>query len=245
MLSLLGALVVLFYVRREKRPSALMLCMLLVIALIGSALLRDLRGRESRGETLGESVTKILTRPDWVLTPITEGPDSEMAVTFAAALLVIPEERAHTYGATILKDLATRPIPRALWEGKPMPPREELTRSLWPRDAAGINPEYTALLYFYWDFGLPGIGLGMLAYGALAHWFYAYFCRRRRLVAGQVVFAVGLWLVVIGVRDSPVDTLVFGIFTVLPAWAIFKVAQRLPARPEPMRSWPARAREVA
>jgi len=46
------------------------------------------------------------------------------------------------------------------------------------------------------------------------------------------LFALALWFVVIGLRDSPVDTFVRGMFVLAPVWLVFALARsRLLARP--------------
>jgi hypothetical protein len=46
------------------------------------------------------------------------------------------------------------------------------------------------------------------------------------------LFALALWFVVSGFRDSPVDTFVRGVFVLTPVWLVFALARsRLLARP--------------
>jgi hypothetical protein len=155
------------------------------------------------------------------------GPDSEMAATFAAALTVIPESLGHSYGETIFGDLVIRPIPRPLWEGKPLPPRERLVATLWPSEQEGdaINPEFSVLLYLYWDFGLIGVAIGLALAGAGCKTLYHYLTDRKTDTAAQALYALALWFVVIGLRNSPVDTLNLAAFMVAPAWLVFRFAR--------------------
>jgi hypothetical protein len=44
-----------------------------------------------------------------------------------------------------------------------------------------------------------------------------------------VLYGLALWFVVIGLRNSPVDTLVLAAFIVAPAWVVFRLAR--PVRP--------------
>jgi hypothetical protein len=44
-----------------------------------------------------------------------------------------------------------------------------------------------------------------------------------------VLYALAIWFVVIGLRNSPVDTLILAVFIVAPAWVVFRFA-RLPFR---------------
>jgi hypothetical protein len=218
-LPFLGGLFAFHYLRRATRPTPFVLAAIALIALVGSSFLSDLRGRETRGENIAETVVRSI-QPERVLSPLHSGPDSEMAPVFAAALAHIPERMGYTYGRTIFGDLATRPIPRVLWSDKPVPPREKLIASLWPveRREAGINPEFSILLYFFWDFGIPGVILGMLAFGIGARALFTYFLNYRHALSVQIFYSLAMWFVVIGLRNSPVDTVIQAVFVVFPVW---------------------------
>jgi hypothetical protein len=226
LLPFLGGIFVLCYVQRSARPSLVTVTAVAVLALFGSALLSDLRGRTDRNEPVGETVVRAAS-PSRVADSVLKGPDTEMAATLAAALTVIPERLPHTYGTTIFRDLLVRPIPRPLWSGKPEVPRNELKAVLWPREYANgaLNPEFSALLYFYWDFDLLGVVVGLVAYGVAARWLYEYFLRHPEHLSVQVFYALALWFVVIGLRDSPVDTLRRAAFIVVPLWVLFRLAR--------------------
>jgi hypothetical protein len=224
-LPLVGGALVFAYLRRARRPSVVALVVFAVIALVGSAFLSDLRGRGTRGESVGQTIARS-AHPHRIVEPLTSGPDTEMAPVLAAALTKIPTKLHYTYGGTIFGDLLSRPIPRALWSDKPEVPRDKLIATLWPveRKKGGINPEFSILLYFFWDFGIPGLVAGMLLFGLAARALFEYFRAYRRSTAVQVLYSLALWFVVIGLRNSPVDTVVQAVFVVLPAWIAFRVS---------------------
>jgi hypothetical protein len=226
LLPFIGGVFVLVYLSRRARPSVVTLLVIGAVTLFASAFLSDLRGRDTRDESVAETLARA-SSPSRLADSVLSGPDSEMAPTFAAALSVIPEILPHTYGATIFKDLVVRPVPRSLWSGKPEVPRNELKSTVWPVEYARgtINPEFSALLYFYWDFGIIGVLLGLGVYGVAARLLYECFLRNAENLSVQVLYSLSLWFLVIALRDSPVDTLIRAAFIVLPAWALFRFAR--------------------
>jgi hypothetical protein len=145
-------------------------------------------------------------------------------------LIVVPSQVHFQYGKALLTDLFTRPVPRAVWPGKPRPPREEIIRDLFPTQYVSggriVNPEFSALLIFYMDFGAIGCVLGMAVYGILARWLYAYFQRNRGTIYARLLLAIGVPLIIAAVRDSPVDT--FSLYAVFlgPVVVAFHVSRR-------------------
>jgi hypothetical protein len=229
LLPFIGGIFVLYYVRRSARPSFRTILIVAVVAFVASTFLSDLRGRATRHQSVATTVVRA-TSPSRLASAITDGPDSEMAPVLAAALSVIPSQMHYTYGTTIFGDLATRAIPRALWSGKPLIPRHRLIARIWPVESARgtINVEFSALLYFYWDFSFFGVIAGLTVYGVLARYLYSYFLLHQQRTYAQVLYSLSLWFVVIGLRDSPVDTFVRGVFVLAPVWGIFLLS-RLPA----------------
>jgi hypothetical protein len=226
LLPLLGGALVLVYVVRRKRPRVATIVAIALLALVASTFLSDLRGRATRDESVVESALRSAT-PSRLVDSVATGPDSEMAATLPLALMAIPEDIDNTYGKTIFGDMIVRPIPRYFWDDKPQPPRTKLIAHIWPIEyqRGTINVEFSALLYFYWDFGAAGIAVGLAVYGALAYFLYNYYRRRDGDAFAQLLLSLGVWFVVVALRDSPVDTLVRLVFTVAPLWLIFALAR--------------------
>lgn len=231
LLPLIGSLLAYYYVARMARPGLVTIIAFGAIALFGSTLFLNLRSAQVRRE-LGarEVLLQIITTPARLFHPFITGADAEMAPVLVAALQIIPEELPHTYGGAVIGDLFVRPVPRQIWSEKPLPPREKVIATLWPAEYAmgKANPEFSVLLYFYLDFGFIGVAIGMIIYGVLWRALYEYYRMNETNIVAQLLFTTSLPFVVIAVRDSPVDTLIRGIFIIFPILIIFRVASAYP-----------------
>jgi hypothetical protein len=234
LLPFFGAIFVFLYLRKSSRPRFAFIALLLLVALVGSTALRDIRTRETRGETIAESLKHIVIEPGWVYDPILSGPDTEMAPALAAALSTVPSELSYAYGGTVFGDLVTRPVPRALWPEKPLPPREKLLSTMLPEDYedGSLNSEFSVLLYFYWDFGFVGVVAGLIVIGISCRWLYEYLLTNEGVLSAQIIYSLSLWLLPIALRDSPTDTLIKIAIIVLPIALIL----RLSTEPSPVRA---------
>ena len=182
--------------------------------------------------TLETAVEELAERPHAIFDPVVNSADAEMVLSLSAALTVVPEELPHRWGGATVGNLATRPVPRELWSGKPRPPGETVVATIWPQHYPALNLAFTPLLPLYWDFGLLGVAAGMAVFGFLCRLLYEWFAIHRRDFVAQVVYAASVWFVVIAARNDPVDTIVLAAFLLAPVIAIIAVASEgvLPAR---------------
>lgn len=243
LLPLCGGLYVVYYLRRDRRPSMASALLLCVIILLGSTILLGVRTASSRGDRgTGDVVRETLSNPMVVFDPLVSGADTEMVETLAVAVQEIPRTFPYAYGGTVLGDLLIRPIPRIAWDSKPLSPRERLIGELWPEEyAAGVaNPEFSSLLYYYWDFGALGVAVGMAVYGLLARTLFEFWRTNRKLWVAQLFYALTLPFIVIGLRDSPADTTMRLAFVLGPLVLIAVLSKRhedaLSSRSEPTLS---------
>jgi hypothetical protein len=218
--------IVYFYVAAGRRPRALTVFGFIALALVASATVLAVRNAEIR-QTQGitTSVTMTATSPSRVIAPLTEGEDAAMAPLLASALALVPTEIPHMLGRGVIGELVVRPIPRQLWSNKPLPPRTQVTRALWP-GRTDLQPEFSLLFYGYLDFGAIGVALALAAFGILCRALYEYFQTQKTRLSAQLFFAVGLAFVVIGLRDDPVDTFTRGMFVLAPLWIILRAGAR-------------------
>jgi O-antigen/teichoic acid export membrane protein len=226
LLPFVGGAVVYVYLARARRPRGLTLLAGAIVLLLGSTLLHNVRSAEARRhDGVVQIALKAIADPSGVIENLTSGADSEMAPALAAALQAIPGSIPHSYGAAVIGDLLIRPIPRILWPGKPLPPREQLLANLWPVEYEyGLaNPEFSTLLYFYMDAGILGVAGGLLLYGVAARTLYEYLHAHNGNLTVDLLYAVTLPFFVIGLRDSPVDTIIRASYVVVPVVAIFFV----------------------
>jgi hypothetical protein len=223
LLPLVGGIFVLAYLVRDRRPRARTLAIVAAAALLASFFIGYLRD-PTDALTTRSAAEDLRHRPQGVLNPILRGEDAEMVLALSAALTVVPDRLPYRYGGATVGSIVTRPIPRGLWPGKPLSPGEKVVSTIWPQYFPDLNPAFSPLLVFYWDFGLAGVALGMFAFGALARLLYDWFRRYRYSFGAQLIYSVGLWFVVIGCRDETEAVVALASFIFLPVVAIVAIA---------------------
>jgi len=225
LLVLLGGIAVLVYLNRQARPRLATLIVASGLALVVSSVVLDFRDAEDR-EGLSSIADSLLSSPTRIISPLVKGADAEMAPALAGALQAVPTELPYRYGGATIGDLVRRPIPRQLWKDKPETPGHELVAVVWPeaRERGRFDPALTPLLYFYWDFGLAGVFVGMALYGVVARAAYQYLRLHEGNLLAQVVFAAALSYLVVAVRNDPVSGVVSAVVLFVPLVAIFAIA---------------------
>ncbi|HEX8123183.1 MAG TPA: O-antigen polymerase [Solirubrobacteraceae bacterium] len=201
---------VIYYTTRGRRPRALSLVVVTLLALFVSSVLLDVRSSATRQQVGAVAAVKQNVRdPLRMFVPLTRDADAAELPALAAAVAVVPEEVPHEWGRGTLRDVLARPIPHQLWAGKPKQPKERVIAAIWPDayEVGAANPEFSVLLSFFIDGGYPGAVLGMLLYGVLSAALYWWYLRNAASVGARAIFASALPFIVSGVRDTPVDTL--------------------------------------
>jgi hypothetical protein len=222
---LVGGFVVFVFMRMARRPGPLAICLVLAAALAGSRIVLEIRDPETRRD-VPTVLRTIVSTPRLALSPLYEGPDAEMAPALAGALTAIPDRLGYRFGRATFGDLVVRPVPRELWADKPLPHAAEVTREVWPVAVAtgDFNPAFTPVMSFYWDFGIPGVFVGMGLLGVLARMLWEYFLRFRSRFSAQLVYASGLCYLVVVLRHDPVLVTVWALILFVPLIAILRLA---------------------
>ena len=218
-----AALLIIYYMHRDRRPGALTLIALLSVALFASAVIgfhRTAKNRETQSYV--GAAAEVATHPDKIAYPLVKGADDAMAPGMVATISVVPRDKPYDYGWGVLRDALVRPIPRSMWAGKPLAPRQDTIKVMNPQDFwnKNANPEMSSLLIPYLSWGMFG-ALWLVVYGIAARTVWEWFKLHRRNVAAQMIYALTLPLFLSVLRDSPVDAGALAIFLVVPIWLTF------------------------
>ncbi|MFO7592193.1 MAG: O-antigen polymerase, partial [Acidimicrobiia bacterium] len=226
LMVLIGTMVVFVYLHRRRRPGPVALALGLVVALMLSYAFLFFRYAETR-EDFPSAIKGLASTPEHVVAPVLWGADAEMAPALAGALRVIPSELGYRYGRATLGDLVSRPVPRVVWEGKPLTHTQQVTEAVWPgpRELGGFDPNFTPLMSFFWDFGLLGVVVGLFAYGLLARFAYEYFLRAANDGRVQIAYAAAFWTVVVAARFDPVLLVMHIVVVFVPLLVIFRTSR--------------------
>jgi hypothetical protein len=214
-----------YYLSRSRRPQGVTVVIGLAAALFLSTAIAARRGDvPAPARDWGGVTAYVATHPSAVTDQLTRGQENSMAPGLAAALQVSPRQIPHTYGGALLQDLVTRGVPRGIWPGKPLPPREELTSriSIAGHANRSVNPEFSNLLVFYMDWGMLG-AIALAGYGVAIRGLYEWFRIHSESTPARIIFATSVPLLLSVFRDSPVDALIWAFFVLGPIWLIFAV----------------------
>jgi hypothetical protein len=234
LITLFGAVFILFYLWRLKRPSGWQLAGLCLVGIFSISLIGIIRNASSRQQVGTVGIVGIFVqRPLLAPAALILGPDTEMASLLALEAEVVPSKIPFQYGAAT-GEVLVHPIPRVLWHGKPYPGDEVLTHKLFTDPSIRSAPrQYSPMADYYLDFSYPGVLAGMLLLGILARVHYEYFCRHLARTSMQVFYAATLpfWLVLL--RGSIADTAGRLLFVLPPLLLVLYLAQRKRSTPLP------------
>ena len=222
---LVGGFVVFAYLRTARRPGIVAMCLGIVVALVASRAVLEVRDPETRRD-VPTILRAIVTTPKSAFSPLYRGPDAEMAPALAGAMTAIPDPLGYRFGGATFGDVVLRPVPRELWDDKPRPHITVVTEEVWPVavETGGFNPAFTPVLAFYWDFWVFGVVAGMGLLGVLARSVWEYFLRFESSFSAQLLFATALCYLVVVLRHDHVLTSVWALILFVPLVAILRFA---------------------
>lgn len=167
---------IIWALQRRKVPWKTAFVLLpLMFAAIG--LLGAIRTASWGGSTAGEA----LTTTGW--TQSIELAQNEIAQRRSVSADVPVIERGMDVtggpmlGSTYLAAIGA-PIPRAIWEDKPRGPGSIYAQLFMGVSVLGTTIPVSPVAEMYWNFGIVGVLLLSLLYGAILHWIYLFYLRR-------------------------------------------------------------------
>jgi oligosaccharide repeat unit polymerase len=131
----------------------------------------------------------------------------------------VPMNHDFLYGKSILGILAYS-VPRILFPDKPYPIGMLFTQVFFPNtflNGSGVTP--SLLVDFYWNFGIPGIMLGMLGFGILIRTFNNY-AENYKFQLGALICLALVGSHIFGWLKAGSDTPTQDILSLLIPWII-------------------------
>jgi oligosaccharide repeat unit polymerase len=188
-----------WFLARGRRPRAVILALLLFGALtVGITLPRE--ARVVANQRVGAQVSTFDLAGGF--REFASGQDTAMVDSFSLELDAVPREVPYQYGASYVGALA-RPVPRAVWRGKPGSGDELLNRQLFPSFASRrIGFAFGFFGEPYLNFGVLGVVLVSLLSGIALRRLYNYLRSRPRDELAVLVFALSWPFVFVYMRGS-------------------------------------------
>ncbi len=193
--ALLG-FVVLYYLRRARRPSVLVAAVAVLVLLIGViSPAREARdGKQSYRAALGKSVL----HPGHAWTQLLRVGDTAMIDDDALLARAMGHTVGYRHGVEFVGDTLLSPLPRQVWRSKPEKIRTLVTKAYFGTDRDGRCvsqcPTFSFAGESFADFGFVSVAIISALFGVLLAAGYQYLAlySRNRLV--QVAYASSLWL---------------------------------------------------
>jgi hypothetical protein len=235
LLALIFSAYVLFYVRRERRPSFLNIAALLVVLQL--LVLTPVREARTGQVTYPSALSKAVAHPLGTIGPLFRTSDTGMIDEFAIELQIVGNEIPFRNGQEMLTSTVLSPIPRQIWPGKPERIRTLLIRDLYgtgPNSSCvAVCPTYGTIGELYADFGAVSVAIGMAIFGFILALGYAYYDGNRSAFLAQIAYSSGLWVAFLawwyGFAEIPE---LLTIFIGPPLLVGYLTARRLPRRAE-------------
>ena len=242
LLLLMAPFVVYPMLRSGYRPRLALVAAAALIVVPAVVAMRDLQPGQGLDVWLS-AMEQTASDPVETYVEFAGGPDTEMFDGLALGMQVVP---AHLdfQPLTSITSLLFHPIPRELWRDKPSTVDGQVNLLLFPELQPGAaTVAHSVVGNFYYDSGMVGVALGMLAIGVGMRLLYGYYLAHADNDQIRVAYASVLPLVIVLFRGNLPDTLARALFTVGPLLLVFAVTgvktrarpARAALRPRPSR----------
>jgi hypothetical protein len=200
-IGMLGALAVYYYLRRGRRPSALGVCVVALVALTVVSAIRDTRLARER-HTHADPAQWL---PWNAAPPLLKSQDTGVAPALATEMLVVPKHLHYTYGATTVLGPFVTAVPRQLWSGKPTPPNQEILGLVWGGSPCTYGGQCSTFSPFgepYRDAGLVGVFIFAVLFGIFWKGAWLYYLRHRDTEVALVAYCTLLPFMITWMRGN-------------------------------------------
>ncbi len=230
-LQLVMPLIVMWYLRRNRRPKVINIAIVVFITVIAANVLVDVRNIQTRSQhPLVPTIVNAITHPGNEIKKFMTGADPSEFTVLEVEVHQLNSPSFMTFhpGATI-GSIAVGPIPRHLIGTKPMSGLEHVTYDLFPatRTArASFGPSWLGDLYD--DDGWLTVVFFCALIGLALRVVWEYFRRNSQSLGMQMMLAVLTPMLIVLVRNSLTDVIARSIFMIFPIVLCVFVCSRPP-----------------
>jgi hypothetical protein len=224
-------LLVLFYLRRGRRPRALAVLASFIALIVVANVEATLRQKETRhGQSASAVIANAIVNPGHELVKFIKGADpSEFTVLSIEANQYQLGTLHYRPGSTVGSLLAGW-IPHQFVHKKPWTPLQYVSWTLFPETVSAGSYGPTMFGAMFADYGWVTLVLYSLALGAVLRGIWEYFRRGVEVGGVQLMYAALLPLVIIMLRNDIDDIFYRSIFLVFPLIWCVRVCSRPPRR---------------
>jgi len=217
LIAIVMPLLIIPYLRREKRPSLLALLGAIGVGIIILNILIAIRHVDYRAQRgVEQTITESFTHPTREIEEFIKGVDIAEFTVMELQYIATSNGDLRLYpGATALS-VITGPIPGKVIGKKPKPGAVHATDYLFPNNKR--NAIFVPSLFgdLYQDWGIPTVVFYAFIFGIFMRFVWEYFLRNKHSEGMQIVYAASLPLLVILMRDNFSLTLGRALFLILP-----------------------------
>jgi oligosaccharide repeat unit polymerase len=180
-LPAVAAVAILWYLRKGTRPRLYQVLLLLgVVFIVGVSAPREYRTVAVRQTSFTGVVEHDALHPVSAVQNFLGSNDTAMVDNLSVAAQALnggSPPLSYRGGSTYIEDV-TRPVPRAVWSGKPIAAETDMMSQLWP-DLYALNIHFTFSMFAepYLNFGVLGVALTLFGAGVLWRALYTWFRR--------------------------------------------------------------------